>query len=144
MRQKKIKMRTLQEREKYTTQVSDSFEHTDDSCTFEPSFRRWLVQQIEEQKMTVAQAIEQFNFHPKNGYDLIRYWREKYAPFLVISLPPMTAKEQQEIAQLQQQLKAAEKQLEDAKMKNIALDILINVAEEKFKINIRKKHGAKQ
>ena len=37
-----------------------------------------------------------------------------------------------------------EQQLEDARMRNIALDTLIDVAEEKLKINIRKKPGAKQ
>jgi hypothetical protein len=102
------------------------------------------VREIEEQKMTVAQAIERFNFHPKNGYDLIRYWQKKYAPSLVLSLPHMTEAEKQQLAILQQQLQAAEKQLEDAKMKNIALNMLIDVAEEKLKISIRKKPGAKQ
>jgi transposase len=128
----------------YSSQVSGSFEQTDEQCSYEPAFRRWLVRQIEEQKMTVADAIQRFNFHPKNGHDLIRYWREKYAPPMVLSLPDMTAAEKQQLALLQQQLKAAEKQLEDAKMKNIALNMLIDVAEEKLKIHIRKKPGAKQ
>lgn len=130
--------------EKFTTLVSDSFEHTDDKCLYEGSFRRWLVGEIEEQKMTVVQAIERFNFNPKSGGHLIRYWREKYAPAMVLSLPDMTQSEKQKLTLLQQQLKAAEKQLEDAKMKNIALNMLIDVAEEKLKISIRKKPGAKQ
>ena len=128
----------------YTIQVSDSFEQMDEKYVYEVAFRRWLVRQIEEEKMSITQAIERFNFHPKNGYDLIRYWRAKYAPQMVISLPNMTAKEKQQLTQLQQQLKTLEKQLEDAKMKNIALDMLIDVAEEKLKISIRKKSGAKQ
>ncbi len=128
----------------YTTQLSDSFDRMDEQCSYEPAFRRWLVREIEEQKLTVNQAIERFNFHPKNGHDLIRYWREKYAPSMVLSLPDMTAAEKQQLALLQQQLKAVQKQLEDAKMKNIALDMLIDVAEEKLKIHIRKKPGAKQ
>lgn len=94
--------------------------------------------------MTIAQAIDRFNFHPKNGYDLIRYWREKYGSSLVLSLPNMTAAEKQQLTTVQQQLAVAEKQLEDAKMKNIALEMLIDVAEEKLKISIRKKPGAKQ
>ena len=128
----------------YSTQVSDSFERTDERGVYEAPFRRWLVRQIEEQKLTVAQAIERFNFNPQSGYDLIRGWRAKYAPQMVLSLPDMTAKEKQEMSKLQQQLQAAEKQLEDAKMKNVALDMLIDVAEEKLKISIRKKPGAKQ
>jgi hypothetical protein len=61
-----------------------------------------------------------------------------------LSLPLMTEQEKQELSALQKQLKAMEKQLEDARMHNIALDTLIDVAEEKLKIDIRKKPGAKQ
>ena len=46
--------------------------------------------------------------------------------------------------ELQKQNKALLKALEDAKMNNIAINMLIDVAEEKLKINIRKKPGAKQ
>jgi len=130
--------------ENYTILVSDSFDRTDEKCRYEVSFRRWLVREIEEQKMTVTQAIERFNFNQKSGGRLISYWREKYAPAMVLSLPDMTQSDKQKLALLQQQLKAAEKQLEDAKMKNIALNMLIDVAEEKLTISIRKKPGAKQ
>lgn len=129
--------------ENYTTQVHSSFEKTDENCSYEPAFRRWLVREIEEQKMTVAQAIERFNFSPKSGYKLIRDWREKYAPSLVLSLPEMTIKEKQELSKLHQQLALSEKQLKEANMKNIALNMLIDVAEEKLNISIRKKPGAK-
>lgn len=128
----------------FTTLVSDSFEQTEEKCRYEVPFRRWVVREIEEQKMTIIEAIKRFNFHPQKGRDLISYWREKYAPAMVVSLPDMTQAEKQKLTLLQQQLKAAEKQLEDAKMKNIALNMLIDVAEEKLKISIRKKPGAKQ
>ena len=129
---------------KYTNQVSESFEKTDEKFSYEVPFRKWLVREIEEQRMSVSQAVERFNFNPKKGFDLIRYWREKYACEMVLSLPDMTAEEKQQLALLQKQNKALEKQLEDARMKNIALDLLIDVAEEKLKISIRKKPGAKQ
>ena len=63
---------------------------------------------------------------------------------MVLSLPEMTAEEKQNLSKLEQQNKALEKALEAAKMKNIALNMLIDVAEEKLKISIRKKSGAKQ
>jgi hypothetical protein len=56
----------------------------------------------------------------------------------------MTVQEKQELESLQKQLKEAEKRLEQASMQNIALNMLIDVAEEKLKISIRKKPGAKQ
>jgi hypothetical protein len=63
---------------------------------------------------------------------------------MVLPLPDMTVQEKQELESLQKQLKEAEKRLEQASMQNIALNMLIDVAEEKLKISIRKKPGAKQ
>jgi hypothetical protein len=128
----------------HTILVSDSFERTDEKCNYEIPFRRWLVRELEEQRITVADAIERFNFNPKNGYWLMQSWRNKYAPEMVLSLPDMSEADKQKLTALQQQNKALEKQLEDAKMRNIALNMLIDVAEEKLKISIRKKPGAKQ
>lgn len=128
----------------YTIKVSDSFERTDEKNAYEASFRRWLVREIEEGKMTTVEAVKKFNFHPVNGLSMIRDLRDKYAQELVLSLPEMTAEEKQKLDELQKQNKALLKALEDAKMKNIAINMLIDVAEEKLKINIRKKPGAKQ
>lgn len=137
-------MRTKENKKEYTIQVSESFARTDERNNYEVSFRRWLVREIEEQRMTLTEAIERFNFHPKNGYSLIHDWRKKYAPEMILALPAMTEKEKQKLEALQKQTKALEKQLEDARMRNIALNMLIDVAEDKLKISIRKKLGAKQ
>lgn len=61
-----------------------------------------------------------------------------------LTLPVMTEKEKQRVEALRLQIKQAEKQLEDAKMKNIALETMIDIAEEQLKISIRKKSGPKQ
>ena len=128
----------------YTLQVSESFARTDEKHSYEVAFRRWLVRELEEERMTPQQAVERFNFNSKSGYTLIRDWRDKYAPEMVLALPEMTEKEKQKLEALQKQNKALEKELADARMRNIALDMLISVAEEKLKISIRKKPGAKQ
>ena len=128
----------------YTLKVSESFEKTDQKCDYEISFRKWLVREIEEGKLTQSEAVKRFSFNPDNGRQLISNWREKYAPDMVLSLPDMNEAEKQKMDELRKQTKALEKALEDAKMKNIALNMLIDVAEEKLKINIRKKPGAKQ
>jgi transposase len=112
--------------------------------TYEVCFRRWLVSEIEHKKLTVSEALSRFNFSKKSGFKLIRDWRKKYGSEMVLSLPEMTAEEKQNLSKLEQQNKALEKALEAAKMKNIALNMLIDVAEEKLKISIRKKSGAKQ
>lgn len=131
-------------KENYTTLVSESFDQVDEKLTYEVPFRRWLVREIEEQRLTISEAIKRFNFNPVNGGSLIYTWRCKYAPEMVLDLPLMTEKEKQHLETLQKQLRTIEKQLEDARMKNLALNTLIDVAEEKLNINIRKKPGAKQ
>ena len=65
--------------------MSDSFDRTDEKCVYEVAFRRWLVREIEEGKLTVTAAIRQFNFHPHNGKACIRDWRRKYAPEMVLT-----------------------------------------------------------
>jgi hypothetical protein len=128
----------------FTIKVSDSYPLLDEHCNYEVSFRRWLVREIEEGRLTIAQSVERFNFNPASGHVLISRWRIKYAPGMVLSLPGMTEQEKQQLAALQKQLKAAAQQLDEARMRNIALNMLIDVAEEKLKISIRKKPGAKQ
>lgn len=141
---KKFKMSRKKQEKKYTILVSDSFGNKQEKGTYEVAFRRWLVREIEEDRMSIKEAIERFNFNPSNGAPLIRAWQKKYAPEIVLSLPVMTEKERQKVEELQKKLKEMEKQLEHAQMKNIALETLIDVAEETLKINIRKKSGARQ
>jgi hypothetical protein len=128
----------------FTTKVSDSYPRLDEHCTYEIPFRRWLVREIEEGRLTFSQAIDRFNFDPRSGKALLDNWYCKYALEMVLSLSDMTEQEKQQLAALQKQLKAAEQQLDEARMRNIALNTLIDVAEEKLKISIRKKPGAKQ
>jgi hypothetical protein len=128
----------------FTIKVSDSYPRLDEHCFYEVPFRRWLIREIEEGRLTIPQAVKQFNFNPTSGYALIKCWHQKYAPGMVLSLPGMTEQEKQQLAALQKQLKTAEEQLAEARMRNIALNTLIDIAEEKLKISIRKKPGAKQ
>ena len=127
----------------YTIKVSDSFPVIDDKQDYEISFRRWLVREIEEGRMSTTEAVKAFNFDPSSGGQLISKWRKKYAATMFLPLPTMTAQEKQELAAPQKQLQAME-QLEEARMRNIALNTIIDVAETQLKIDIRKKPGAKQ
>ena len=128
----------------FTLNVSDSFVRTDEKCVYEVAFRRWLVREIKEQRLSVPEAIKQFNFNPQSGGTLLRDWQRKYGPEMVLPSLAMTEQEKQDMIALQKQVKAMEKQLEDSRMRNIALNMLIDVAEDKLKIKIRKKPGAKQ
>lgn len=108
------------------------------------AFRRWLVREIVSGRMTQKQAMERFDFGVKDARKLFQYWIKRYGPSIPVTLPVMTEKERQKLESLQKQLKALEKDLEHAQMKNIALETMIDVAEEQLKIKIRKKPGPKQ
>lgn len=137
-------MQEKDENKNYTVLVSASFADEKKKQNYEVAFRRWLVRELDAGRITIGDAIERFNFNPQNAHTLINHWRKKYTSDIILSLPVMTEKERQKLEALQKQLKAVEKQLEDAQMKNIALETLIDVAEEQLKIEIRKKAGPKQ
>ena len=106
--------------------------------------RRWLVREIESGRMSVGDAIERIELHSKDPEALLRFWRKKYAPEIPVTLPVMTEKEKQKLDAALRRMKELERQLEDAQMKNIALETMIDIAEEKLNISIRKKPGPKQ
>ena len=137
-------MQNQKSTKEYTILVSDSFGNNKEKGTYELAFRRWLVRELDEGRLTVGDAIERFNFNPSSAAILISRWRKKYASAIAITLPVMTERERQKLEALQKQLRQMEKQLEDAQMKNIALETMIDVAEEQLKISIRKKSGPKQ
>lgn len=111
------------------------------------AFRRWLVREIVSGRITMLDAIDRFDFGYKNDRTTrtrLGEWIKKYSPSIPVNLPVMTEKEKQKLEALQKQVKELEKQLENAQMKNVALETMIDVAEEQLKIKIRKKSGPKQ
>ena len=106
--------------------------------------RRWLVRELESGRMSVEEVLQQMEFCSKDPAGLLWYWRKKYAPEIPLTLPVMTEKEKQKLEAAQKRMKELEKELERAQMKNIALETMIDLAEEQLKISIRKKSGPKQ
>ena len=94
--------------------------------------------------MTIGEAKERIEFYSKNPDRLIRSWMQLYEPEIALTLPVMTEKEKQKLDAAQKRVRELEKMLEDAQMKNIALETMIDIAEEELKIKIRKKSGSKQ
>jgi hypothetical protein len=106
--------------------------------------KRWLIRELEAGRITPGEAKERYAEISKDPHSLIQNWRKRYASDIPLTLPIMTEKEKQKVEALRLQLKTAEKLLEDAQMKNIALETMIDIAEEQLKISIRKKSGPKQ
>ena len=106
--------------------------------------KRWIVREIESGRMTIGEAIERIELVSKSPRALIEFWRKKFVPEISFTLPLMTEKEKQKLDVVQKRIKELEKQLENAQMKNISLETMIDIAEEQLKISIRKKSGPKQ
>ena len=62
----------------------------------------------------------------------------------LITLPPMTEKQQVDLQALRQRNKELERALKDANLMILALNTMIEVAEGELKIPIRKKRGTKR
>ncbi len=130
----KEEVKSVQEKEKFPRESGE----------FTVVHRRWLVNEIASGRMSIQEALERFDFQSKNPRDLIRFWCKRYSPQIVLTLPVMTEQERHKLETLHKLVKELEKKLEEAQMKNIALETLIDVAEEQFKVPIRKKAGSRQ
>lgn len=107
---------------------------------FPVTFKRWLVREVESGRMSVKEAIERFSIKPSTLGD----WQNSYSLGKEVSLGMMTPEEKQEKEALEKRIKELEKALEYAKLKNIAVETMVDIAEKQFKISIRKKAGPKQ
>lgn len=111
---------------------------------YEVSFRRWLVSQIDSEQMSYQDARDRFHLSPTEYKKIIKNWQGKYSDELQLSLQAMTIKDRADNSKLEKRIKDLEKQLELAQMKNVALNTMIDIAEQDYKLEIRKKSGPKQ
>lgn len=111
---------------------------------YEISFRRWLVSQIDSEQMSYQDARDRFHLSPTEYKKIIKNWQGKYSDELHLSLQAMTIKDRADNSKLEKRIKELEKQLELAQMKNVALNTMIDIAEQDYKLEIRKKSGPKQ
>jgi transposase len=94
-----------------------------------------------ESTIDVAEAMEIHNVQTINLW--VNAYRRKIQEGL-ITLAPMTEKQKQDLHALQQRNKELERAVKEANLMILALNSLIDVAEQDLKIPIRKKRGTKQ
>lgn len=90
------------------------------------------------------QVMEELNI--QNAYT-INNWVKAYKLKIeagLVTLPPMTDKQQQDLEALKHRTKELEKALKNANLMILALNTMIDIAEKDMKISIRKKTGTKQ
>ena len=106
------------------------------------SFKRWLAREIESGTISAKEALDRFSIN--RDIKTVYYWVQLYGLGKELSLSIMTPEEKLDKALLEKRIKALEKALEMANLKNVAIETMIDIAEEQFKISIRKKAGPKQ
>lgn len=134
--------------EKLTPNLTDNMEgfiqEKNVYSKYETCFRRWLVAEIDSGRMSLEEAKNRFKLpiHFDGLYK--RYWQPKYSDVIHLSLQSMSSKDRTDNKKLEQRIKELEKTLELAQMKNVALNTMIDIAEQDYKLVIRKKSGPKQ
>ena len=114
------------------------------SLYFPYRLRRQIIEKINIGLLTEYQACEKYCI----SFKLIRQWRRSYYKHRILpplNSSPMKAEKtsQDEIKALKAKLAATQKAYEDEKVRARAFEIMINIAEERFNIPIRKKYGPK-
>ena len=111
---------------------------------YEISFRRWLVSQLDSGQMSLEEVRDRFHLSRTEYKKIIRKWQERYSDPMHVSLSFMSSRKRTDNQQLEKRIKELESQLELAQMKNVALNTMIDIAEQNYKLEIRKKSGRKQ
>lgn len=99
-----------------------------------------VVRGIITRAFTVEQASIQYNVTKGS----IKKWIEKYSSQLADINEELVPKKQDKSPADQNRIRQLERALEDANLKIIGLETMINIAEKDLKIDIRKKSGTKR
>jgi len=133
------------EREAILTNCMEGFQAEEINYNeYEVSFRRWLISQIDSGNMSMNEVRDRFQLEQVNIKRTLRRWQELYSDELHLSLNAMSSKDRADNSKLEKRIEELEKQLELAQMKNVALNTMIDIAEQDYKLSIRKKSGPKQ
>ena len=108
------------------------------------SFRTQVARDYIHGDLSYAQVAEKYGLRDRNVVKEWVKWHRKNSDIVDQSLPPMTESEKRELEALQQRIKELENQLADERLRSLALDTMIDVAEEQLSVKIRKKSGTKQ
>jgi len=112
---------------------------------YSEAFKRDIIEQIERNDLTPAEAVRKYGI---GHCSTINYWMKRYGKrHLVKSIVRIAMPQEPKDQELIKQLKAEKQQLESAlaqsQLKVIAMESLIEAAEEEFQIDIKKKSGPK-
>ena len=109
------------------------------------AFKMQVVREVEEGKVTEVEAGRRYGIL---GHSTILKWCRKYGRLKFTrnsGAKRMVMEEKDiEVLRLQNEVRELKQELEAARIKNVVLETLVDVAERELHIPIRKKYGAKR
>ena len=111
---------------------------------YRQEFKDRLVFEVLYEGKSKHEVAEQYDLP---GVQTLTMWIHYYKLRMkkgAVSLPPMTKQQKENIRGLQKRLKEMERALDEANVLIFGLNTMIDQAEEKFDIPIRKKDGTKR
>ena len=109
-----------------------------------PHHPQELRLRVVKQIITGAFTIKTASAHFGMSISTLERWCLKYSSQLSGSTDPMAKKRANESTPESERIRQLERALEDANLKILGLETIINIAEKDLKIDIRKKPGTKQ
>lgn len=106
------------------------------------AFKMQVVEEVENGLITVEGARKLYNIP---GKGTIAEWVEKYGINQRINkaVYVMTKTEELELIRLKKEVKRLQTALDDSQLRNLALETLVELAEEKYGLDLKKNYGAK-
>lgn len=113
--------------------------------TFRESVKRRIAEEVRSGLLSVEEAMQNYGIlDPKTIPSWIARYDQDPKLEQMVKQPKKEPDKGKEYASVEEELAALRKELEYERLKNLALETLIEVAEEELEIEIRKKPGAKQ
>lgn len=110
---------------------------------YSEAFKRKVVSEVESGSLSREAARRKYGI---GGASTVDRWCRQYGNFerLGVRLTMQSSKERDQTKALKERVRQLEEALADEKLKSMALETMIDVAERELKVPIRKKSGAKQ
>ena len=107
------------------------------------SFKRQVVREVMMENLSNREAMSRFNI---SSPGLVSYWYKKYSSDIQVlnEEDEMKKADKKALSSEQKKIQELERALQEANMKITGLEMMIDIAEEELKIEIRKKPGSKQ
>ena len=104
--------------------------------------KRHIATEVSSGRITVPLAEVKYNIPRTTIYD----WVKQYGYDIATANPPeqMSEEQKDKLSKLQAENEAVKKVLEESRLKVLALETMIDIAEKELSIDIRKKPGTKQ